>query len=167
MDAFTCYRWFRYLSLTSSATTQPPGLELIMTYFGFLLRFLVIPILIFLGITYWDNRNHRQIKDFRNGRAVWIAIAVHIIVAVIYTTPWDNYLVATGVWYYDPNLVSGIKIGWVPIEEYIFFVLQSLLAGLWLLFLARRISKKTKSSSNRAGFAWFSMIVLGIAWVAS
>ena len=30
-----------------------------MTYFGFLLRFLVIPILIFLAITWWDNKNNR------------------------------------------------------------------------------------------------------------
>ena len=109
-----------------------------MTYFGFLLRFLVIPILVFLGITYWDNKNNRQIKGFRNGRAVWIAIAVHIVLAVIYTTPWDNYLVATGVWYYNPDLVTGIVIGYVPIEEYTFFVLETILSGLWWWFLARR-----------------------------
>jgi lycopene cyclase domain-containing protein len=111
-----------------------------MTYFGFLLRFLVIPILIFLGITYWDTRNHRQIRGFRNGRAVWIAIAVHIVLAVIYTTPWDNYLVATGVWYYNPGLVTGIVFGYVPIEEYTFFVLETILCGLWWWFLARRFS---------------------------
>jgi lycopene cyclase domain-containing protein len=57
---------------------------------------------------------------------------------LIYTTPWDNYLVATGVWYYDPRLVTGIRIGWVPIEEYTFFVVQTLLTGLWLLLLMRR-----------------------------
>ena len=93
-----------------------------MTYFGFLLRFLVVPILVFLAITYWDNRRNKQIAGFRNGRAVWIAIAVHVVLAVVYTTPWDNYLVATGVWYYNPALVTGIVIGYVPIEEYTFFV---------------------------------------------
>lgn len=110
-----------------------------MTYFGFLLRFLVIPILIFLGITYRDNRNHRQMRGFHNGRAVWIAIAIHIGLAVIYTTPWDNYLVATGVWYYNPDLVSGRLIGYVPIEEYSFFVLETILSGLWWWFIARRL----------------------------
>ena len=79
-----------------------------MTYFGFLLRFLVIPILVFLAITYWDNKRNKQINGFRYGRAVWMGIAVHVLLAVIYTTPWDNYLVATGVWYYNPDLVTGI-----------------------------------------------------------
>ncbi len=70
-----------------------------MTYLGFLLRFLLIPIVIFLFITIWDNKTNKQITGFRNGRAVWIGIAIHVLLAVVYTTPWDNYLVATGVWY--------------------------------------------------------------------
>ena len=52
------------------------------------------------------------------------------MVAVLYTTPWDNYLVATGVWWYDPHLVAGLVLGWVPIEEYTFFILQTLAMGL-------------------------------------
>ena len=111
-----------------------------MTYFGFLLRFLFIPILIFLAITLWDNRNGKQISGFRNGRAVWRAIAIHVLLAVTYTTPWDNYLVATGVWYYNPELVTGIVFGYVPIEEYTFFVVETILSGLWWWFLARRLS---------------------------
>jgi lycopene beta-cyclase len=146
-----------------------------MTYFGFLLRFLVIPILIFLGITYWDNRNHRQIKDFRNGSAVWIAIAIHIALAVIYTTPWDNYLVATGVWYYNPDLVTGKLIGYVPIEEYTFFVLETVLSGLWWWFLARRLSPllKGERSGVRENFkpnkqlVYLSACILVFLWLIS
>jgi lycopene beta-cyclase len=109
-----------------------------MTYFGFLLRFLLIPILIFLAITLWDKRNGGQIVGFKNGRAVWMAIGIHVLLAVVYTTPWDNYLVATGVWYYNPKLVTGIVFGYVPIEEYTFFVVETILSGLWWWFLARR-----------------------------
>jgi lycopene cyclase domain-containing protein len=109
-----------------------------MTYFGFLLRFLVIPILIFLAITIWDNKNNQSAHGFNNGRAVWIGIAIHVFLAVVYTTPWDNYLVATGVWYYNPKLVTGILFGYVPLEEYTFFVLETILAGLWWWFLIRR-----------------------------
>lgn len=111
-----------------------------MTYFGFLLRFLVIPILVFLAIAYRDQKRDKQTSGFRSGRAVWVGIAVHVLLAVTYTTPWDNYLVATGVWYYNPDLVTGLVIGYVPIEEYTFFVLETILAGLWWLFLARRFS---------------------------
>jgi lycopene cyclase domain-containing protein len=111
-----------------------------MTYFGFLSRFLFIPILIFLAVTLWDNRTNKQILNFRKGRAVWGAIGIHVLLAVIYTTPWDNYLVATGVWYYNPKLVTGLVIGYVPIEEYTFFVVETILSGLWWWFLARRLA---------------------------
>lgn len=124
-----------------------------MTYFDFLLRFLFIPILIFLAITIWDNRNSKQISGFRNGRAVWVAIGIHILLAVIYTTPWDNYLVATGVWYYNPDLVTGLVIGYVPIEEYTFFIVETILSGLWWWLLARRLSLTPNPSPNgRGGF---------------
>jgi lycopene cyclase domain-containing protein len=111
-----------------------------MTYFSFLLRFLLIPILILLAIAWWDNKRDKQIHGFRNGRAVWTAIGIHVLLAVLYTTPWDNYLVATGVWYYNRELVTGFVLGYVPVEEYTFFVLETILAGLWWWFLARRLS---------------------------
>lgn len=136
-----------------------------MTYFGFLLRFLVIPILIFLFITWWDNKNNRPTHGFHNGRAVWIGILVHIILAVTYTTPWDNYLVATEVWYYNPDLVTGLVIGYVPIEEYTFFVLETILAGLWWWFLARRIPEPTgEFKPNKTGRI-VSSSLLFVIWV--
>lgn len=145
-----------------------------MTYFGFLLRFLVIPILVFLAITVWDNRLDKQINGFRNGRAVWIAIGIHILLAVIYTTPWDNYLVATGVWYYNPDLVTGLVIGYVPIEEYTFFVLETVLAGLWWWFLARRLPLSPNPSPNPGGkftpnkrLIYLSTCLLILLWLLS
>ena len=123
-----------------------------MTYFGFLLRFLVIPIIVFLIIAWWDNKNNRVNPYFNNGKAVWIGILVHVILAVVYTTPWDNYLVATGVWYYNPQLITGIVFGYVPIEEYTFFVLETILAGLWWWFLSRRMPEpKEEFKPSRVG----------------
>jgi len=115
-----------------------------MTYFGFLLRFLVIPILVFLAVTFWDNQRNKQTPGFYPGRAVWMGIAIHVLLAVVYTAPWDNYLVATGVWYYNSELVTGIVLGYVPIEEYTFFILETILAGLWWQFVARRFSPPQK-----------------------
>ena len=124
-----------------------------MTYFGFLLCFLFIPIFVFLVITPWENRTNKQIYGFRNGRAVWTAIGIHVLLAVTYTTPWDNYLVATKVWYYNPNLVTGFVIGYVPIEEYTFFIVETILAGLWWWFLARRfVLTPSPSPSGRETF---------------
>jgi lycopene beta-cyclase len=143
-----------------------------MTYFGFLLRFLLIPILIFLVITYWNNKRNKQINGFQNRRAVWIGIGIHVLLAVIYTTPWDNYLVATGVWYYNPRLVTGLLIGFVPIEEYTFFVLETILSGLWWWFLARQFTRTPNPSpSGRGEFAsnqtlvYLSTSVLALLWL--
>jgi lycopene beta-cyclase len=138
-----------------------------MTYFGFLLRFLVIPILVFLAITYWDNRRKRPLKGFQNGRAVWTGIAFHVLLAVAYTTPWDNYLVATGVWYYNPHLVTGILLGYVPIEEYTFFVLQTILTGLWWCFLARRLPVQAETFAPNKSLVYLSTCVLVSLWLLS
>ncbi len=135
-----------------------------MTYFGFLIRFLIIPILIFLAVTYWDSHKNRQISGFRNGSAVWIAIAVHVVLAVLYTTPWDNYLVATGVWFYNPDLVTGIVLAYVPIEEYTFFIVETILAGLWWWFLARRLSSPASEFKPNKAFVYLSTCLLVFLW---
>jgi lycopene cyclase domain-containing protein len=72
---------------------------------------------------------------------------VHVFIAVLYTTPWDNYLVATRVWWYDPELVIGVTLGWVPLEEYAFFVLQTLLVGFWVLHLIRHFWDERRGMS--------------------
>ena len=136
-----------------------------MTYFGFLLRFLFIPILVFLAIALWDDRRGKQINGFRNGRAVWTAIGIHVLIAVIYTTPWDNYLVATGVWYYNPDLVTGIVFGYVPIEEYTFFVVETILAGLWWWFLSRRLSPPASEFKAKKTLVQVSIAGLVIIWM--
>lgn len=136
-----------------------------MTYFGFLLRFLVLPILIFLAIIYWEDKRNKQINGFHKGRTVWIGIAVHVILAMLYTTPWDNYLVATGVWYYNPKLVTGFVIGYVPIEEYTFFVLETILAGLLWWFLARRLSPSQKEFKPNRVLVSLSTCILFLIWL--
>jgi lycopene beta-cyclase len=136
-----------------------------MTYFGFLLRFLAIPILVFVAISYGDHRQNKRINGFRNGGAVWVAIAVHVLLAVMYTTPWDNYLVATGVWYYNPALVTGILLGYVPIEEYTFFVLETIVAGLWWEFLARRFSISAGTFRPGKSLVYASTCLLISLWL--
>jgi lycopene cyclase domain-containing protein len=137
-----------------------------MTYFGFLLIFLGIPITI-LGLLIWrDIRQKRPMPaELQNWRP-WVALLAHVLVALIYTTPWDNYLVATGVWWYDPQLVTGYVIGWVPIEEYTFFVVQPILTSLWLLWLAKRlpIGQHNPLWATRR---WWVFGAVGILWMVS
>jgi lycopene cyclase domain-containing protein len=138
-----------------------------MTYFGFLVIFLVTPILILAGVAVWDQRHGRELPPTLQSWPPYAAIALHILLALLYTTPWDNYLVATHVWWYNPTLVTGFVIGWVPIEEYTFFVLQPILGGLWLLFLARRPNWGGKRAELRPSLRWWSVGVLSVVWLTA
>lgn len=120
-----------------------------MIYFGFLGLFVVIPIIILAGLTLHDYRQGLSLPFRLSGWPAWPVLVIHIIIALVYTTPWDNYLVATRVWWYDPNLVTGITFGWVPLEEYTFFVLQPLLTGLWLLYLARHLTSGSRGARGQ------------------
>ncbi len=138
-----------------------------MTYFGFLLRFLVIPIVL-LGIAHlFLRRRGKSLPESLQAVPPGLTLAAHILVALIYTTPWDNYLVATGVWYYNPELVNGLVLGWVPIEEYTFFVLQPILTGLWLFLLAMVLDLGSGDSYAKPRLRLWSVIILGVIWLLS
>jgi phytoene desaturase len=52
------------------------------------------------------------------------------LIATIWASPWDNFLVMRRVWNYpEVDHVLGV-IGYVPIEEYAFFSIQTILVGL-------------------------------------
>ena len=136
-----------------------------MTYFGFLIRYVFSPILALLLMTWWDERRARNLPRFQK-ELVWRMILVHIGLALVYTTPWDNYLVASGVWSYNSQLVSGVIFGWVPLEEYTFFVVETLFSSLWWLFLARRLPDagvfRPSRTARLSGFG-----VLLVLWLIS
>jgi lycopene cyclase domain-containing protein len=137
-----------------------------MTYFGFLIIFLGIPLLVLGFLTWQDRQRGLALPIALQNWAPGITLAAHVLVALLYTTPWDNYLVATRVWWYDPALVSGIVLGWVPLEEYIFFILQPLVTGLWLLFLARRLPVATGSGAQPR-LRSVSVLVASLIWLGS
>jgi lycopene cyclase domain-containing protein len=138
-----------------------------MKYFGFLARFVVLPLVVVGFLTWRDQKRGKRLPAALSNYPERAVLLGHVVTAVAYTTPWDNYLVATKVWWYDPQKVSGMTIGWVPIEEYTFFVLQSLLTGLWTLLWARRLPVAENlyppSLSMRVG----ACAVLGVFWIAS
>jgi lycopene cyclase domain-containing protein len=99
-----------------------------MSYTLFLILFVCIPLSVLaLRLRHRVRRVHLT------------ALIGLAMVAMVYTTPWDNYLVATGVWYYAPHLVLNLIIGHVPIEEYAFFILQTFLTGLFGVWLWGRL----------------------------
>ena len=134
-----------------------------MTYFGFLIIFLVLPILLLGGLLFRLRRSDREGFD-QLARPAMLAIPLMVLIALAYTTPWDNYLVATGVWWYDPALVTGITFGWVPIEEYAFFVLQPILGGTWLLLLIQLLPRPASSGPLNGRLRILSTVATGLIW---
>lgn len=113
-----------------------------MSYFSFHLIFL-IPAITAMLLAY----RHPPKKSADN--RVQLAIPLVCLIAVSYTTPWDNYLVAQEIWWYGSNRVLG-TIGHVPIEEYLFFVLQPLLTGLFLYQYLGRYEIAPRNPSPKA-----------------
>lgn len=136
-----------------------------MTYFGFLGLFLAIPIAIMLGLTWRDARLGRQMPRRFGSYSPYVILGLHLALALVYTTPWDNYLVATAVWWYDPAKVTGIVFGYVPIEEYTFFLVQPILTGLWLLFWLRRQPDAVPKGWENGRFRLTALVVLAVVWV--
>lgn len=113
-----------------------------MTYLQFLLLFVCLPIAI-LSLRLFLVKAPGPDEGAISPKAFVKATLVLVALAVVYTTPWDNYLVMHKIWWYGPDRVLG-TISYVPIEEYAFFVLQTLLTCLWgySLYLRRHRGDK-------------------------
>jgi len=140
-----------------------------VTYFGFLARYIVAPTLLLRLWELLDKRGGRALPNGLRGFPLWDVLGLHAAIALLYTTPWDNYLVATKVWWYDKARVTGKVIGYVPLEEYTFFILQPLLTGAWLGTVGRYLPSTIPPSGGEQGMAIrrHGLLVGGIAWLLS
>ncbi|GGO00840.1 MULTISPECIES: lycopene cyclase domain-containing protein [Haloarcula] len=84
---------------------------------------LVLPVLAGLALTARYRLASRRVV--LSGTALLAALAL------VYTTPWDNYLVARGVWWYGAGTVL-TRLWAAPLGEYLFFVFQPVGVGLWV-----------------------------------
>lgn len=123
-----------------------------MSYASFHLIFL-LPQILLLGATL-----PKSLHNIGGRRAQW-ALPIVCFVAFTYTAAWDNYLVAREVWWYGPNQVYA-TIGYVPVEEYLFFLLQPILTGLFLFqYLGRTSSPNVKRGASTS--AWVGALAFG------
>lgn len=122
-----------------------------MTYGQFLVVFLLLPIA-GLALLLLRARRQRRLDAMRlQGVNRWWLLTGLVIVAIIYTIPWDNHLIAEGVWWYDSSLVSGVTLGHIPLEEVLFFPLQTILIGLWTLWLMPRLAGDVRGATSGDG----------------
>jgi lycopene cyclase domain-containing protein len=134
-----------------------------MTYAEFHFVF-ILPVIALLAVAVWRQRAERGA-----GIDAVSHIGVIAAIAFVYTIPWDNYLVYREVWGYGADRVLA-TIGYVPVEEYAFFILQPILTGLWYLLVRSRIghvAADVSAKARAAGVAaWLALTAVGAACVA-
>lgn len=88
-----------------------------MTYLQFHLIF-TLPVLVLLHLV--------GVPGGGAGVPDGVAVGTVLALVMVFTTPWDNYAAAHGIWGF-PDGRYLFRVGWLPIEEYAFFVIQSVL----------------------------------------
>jgi len=101
-----------------------PGFPL--TYLEFHLVFLLPPLALLAA-----SASVRRVEQLRLQLA---GLAVVVGLALLYTTPWDNYLIAREVWWYGESRVAR-RFWLAPLGEYLFILVQPAVAALWLFHL--------------------------------
>ena len=141
-----------------------------LTYLSVLLFFILIPLVI--NVLYLIYRHYSYAASGMPDNLVktnrYLAATIILtIIALIYTTPWDNFLVANKIWYYDTNKVIGILIGYVPIEEYTFFVLQTLLVSAFIFTFIRTLYLNSTDEKERREIRVISTVLLFLVWITA
>jgi lycopene cyclase domain-containing protein len=95
-----------------------------MIYFRILLFFGLIP---FIGLVLLAPRHLRRYK----GTFFWIAVFILWV-----SVPWESISV-NRIWFYSPHAIMGLHLLGIPVEEYVFFVLDALLVTALGLLLRR------------------------------
>ena len=130
-----------------------------MTYLSFHLWF-TLPPLVALAVL------RARPADVPWRRAVAVGAGLSGL-ALVYTLPWDAYLVARGVWTYGSGRVLATVAG-VPVEEVLFFVLQTALVTLWTLALMRwagtpRAPRRVRAAQVIGAAAGLALAAGGVA----
>ncbi|CAN5198613.1 hypothetical protein BH24ACT10_BH24ACT10_13660 [soil metagenome] len=126
-----------------------------MDYWVFDLLVLAVPIALLLGRT----RPAASLLRPTGGLAA---------VALVWTAPWDEHLVRTGVWSYGPDRVLA-TIGSVPAEEYAFVVLLVALVAAWghrTGLLPAGAGRGPRGSRASGALCWVAVAVAGAGAVA-
>jgi lycopene cyclase domain-containing protein len=107
-----------------------------LTYLQFHFAFLLPAAMLMIATAFVSrSRMSAAVRPLGAGRTYWTGVAIITAVALAYTTPWDNYLIARGVWWYADGSTL-VHLGHAPIEEYLFIVAQPWLTALWLSHLS-------------------------------
>lgn len=63
-------------------------------------------------------------------RVRWAAVGLALVVMLIMTAIFDNMIIGFGLVDYDPALISGVRIGVAPIEDFAYTVLAMIVVPM-------------------------------------
>ena len=135
-----------------------------MTYLRFHLIF-NLPLLIVLAAMQRPGA-----MDLGEGQAFGLVL----LAVMVFTSPWDNLAAKWGIWGFPRGKYSA-RIGYLPVEEYAFFLLQSINVMLamralfhyfpdWQLGLETEISKATLICLAASVIPWI-FIAVQLRWL--
>lgn len=87
------------------------------TYLIWLIIFVILPLSV-LGIKY-----RKILRDY------YEVLILCVLGAFTFSTPWDLAAVERGIWYFPEKNMVGVWILGLPIEEYLFYALVTLLVS--------------------------------------
>lgn len=136
-----------------------------MSYLTFLLCFVIAPAVLF--IVALSRRYSRHCAPGFSLRQHWIGATILAVIALVWTTPWDNLIIARGVWSYGESRVLG-TLGLVPIEEYAFMVAMPLLnASILGWMLLRRPIKASQWRQPQGRARALALLRYAALWIAA
>ncbi len=98
-----------------------------------------------------------------------LPVAGLAVLALLWTAPWDDHLVRSGVWSYAPDRVLA-RVGAVPVEEYAFVALEVLLTAAVALRLgvwpAPAATHGPRAARLRGAAGWLLVGLVGAALLA-
>lgn len=106
------------------------------TYRGFLVVALLPLVLALLALAW------RRLR-----RPLVAGTGLVALVGLLYTIPWDNALIARGVWWYGDGTVLA-TLHFAPVEEYLFVLLQVVLTALWVALLRGRFDREVPTRDD-------------------
>jgi lycopene cyclase domain-containing protein len=108
-----------------------------MTYAVFLLLFLVLPLSVLVIFL------RRRLLD----RRYLVLTGILTLVALVYMAPWDHLAAVWGLWTWARGQTWGLRWWAIPPEEYLFCVLETLLAITLTYALLTRDARKGEAST--------------------
>jgi lycopene cyclase domain-containing protein len=134
-----------------------------MSYLIFFVLFVFVPALLAAGSLQLRSKRlpSRRKWLYRH----WVGTAILAVIALVWTSPWDQAIIERGVWSYGEGRVLG-TIGLVPLEEYAFmFTMPFFNAALIGIYLVQRRVQATRWRESQKPARTQALLFYAALWL--